>query len=65
MSLPKPVRTAPPQDTARVAPKDLPPSAPVAENRRARYDYHIEERYEAGICLMAGRSRPYAPARCN
>ena len=23
----------------------------IAENRRARYDYHIEERYEAGIVL--------------
>jgi SsrA-binding protein len=26
-------------------------SAPIAENRRARFDYHIEERYEAGIVL--------------
>jgi SsrA-binding protein len=24
----------------------------VAENRRARYDYHIEERYEAGVVLQ-------------
>ena len=23
----------------------------IAENRRARYDYHLEERYEAGIVL--------------
>ena len=23
----------------------------IAENRRARYDYHIEERFEAGIVL--------------
>ena len=23
----------------------------IAENRRARYDYHIEERYEAGMVL--------------
>ena len=23
----------------------------IAENRRARYDYHIEERYEAGVVL--------------
>ena len=23
----------------------------VAENRRARYDYHIEDKYEAGIAL--------------
>ncbi len=26
-------------------------SAPIAENRRARYDYHIEERHEAGVVL--------------
>ena len=24
---------------------------PIAENRRARFDYHIEERYEAGMLL--------------
>jgi SsrA-binding protein len=24
----------------------------IAENRRARHDYFIEERYEAGLCLM-------------
>jgi SsrA-binding protein len=27
-------------------------SAPIAENRRARFEYHIEERYEAGIVLQ-------------
>lgn len=26
-------------------------TAPIAENRRARFDYHIEERHEAGIVL--------------
>ena len=55
MSLPKvkipPVRTAPLKDAPKVAPKDLPPSGPIAENRRARYDYHIEERHEAGMVL--------------
>jgi SsrA-binding protein len=25
--------------------------APIAENRRARYDYHLEEFYEAGVVL--------------
>ena len=51
----KALRKVPPKDAvkdeAKVAPKDLKPSAPVAENRRARYDYHIEERYEAGMVL--------------
>ena len=46
-----PARTAAAPDVPRVAPKDLPASAPLAENRRARYDYHIEERYEAGMVL--------------
>jgi SsrA-binding protein len=27
------------------------PSAHIAENRRARFEYHIEERYEAGMVL--------------
>jgi SsrA-binding protein len=27
------------------------PSAFIAENRRARFEYHIEERFEAGIVL--------------
>jgi SsrA-binding protein len=26
--------------------------APIAENRRARHDYHIEERFEAGLVLQ-------------
>ena len=26
--------------------------SPIAENRRARFEYHIEERYEAGIVLQ-------------
>ena len=25
--------------------------APIAENRRARFDYHIEEQFEAGVVL--------------
>ncbi len=32
-------------------PKAVAPSSPVAENRRARYDYYIEEKFEAGIVL--------------
>jgi len=27
------------------------PSSAIAENRRARFDYHIEETYEAGVVL--------------
>lgn len=24
----------------------------IAQNRRARFDFHLEERFEAGLCLM-------------
>ena len=27
-------------------------SKPIAENKRARYEFAIEETYEAGICLL-------------
>ncbi len=30
----------------------VPLSKPIAENRRARYEYSIEETFEAGICLL-------------
>jgi len=34
-------------------PKDKPPaSRTVAQNRRARFEYHIEDTYEAGIALQ-------------
>jgi SsrA-binding protein len=51
MSLPNAQRTTARADQRKVEAKDLKPSGPIAENRRARYDYHIEERYEAGMVL--------------
>ena len=36
---------------ARPKPETFQKSKVVAENRRARYDYHIEDKYEAGIAL--------------
>lgn len=32
--------------------KPAPRPAPIAENRKARFEYFIEERYEAGLSLM-------------
>ena len=29
----------------------------IAENRRARYDYHIAEQFEAGLVLEGGQAR--------
>jgi SsrA-binding protein len=37
--------------TRKEAAKAAKPSGPIAENRRARFDYHIEERHEAGMVL--------------
>ena len=36
---------------ARPKPETFQKAKIVAENRRARYDYHIEDKYEAGIAL--------------
>ncbi len=36
---------------ARPKPEAFQKTKTVAENRRARYDYHIEDKYEAGIAL--------------
>ena len=36
---------------ARPKPEAFQKTKVVAENRRARYDYHIEDKYEAGIAL--------------
>lgn len=36
---------------ARPKPEAFQKAKVVAENRRARYDYHIEDKYEAGIAL--------------
>ena len=38
--------------TRKQAARDAKPSGPIAENRRARFDYHIEERHEAGMVLQ-------------
>ena len=37
----------------------------IAENRRARYDYHIEERYEAGIALLGWEVKSIRAGRAN
>src|SRR6201998_1709535 len=34
--------------------KDAEPGRLIAENRKARFDYFIEERYEAGLALQGG-----------
>lgn len=36
---------------ARPKPKTFDKQKTVAENRRARFDYHIEDKFEAGLAL--------------
>ena len=37
---------------AKPKPKEFDKQKVVAENRRARFDYHIEDKYEAGLALQ-------------
>lgn len=37
----------------------------LAENRKARYDYHIEERYEAGLALLGSEVKSIREGRAN
>ncbi len=48
MPAPKTASAQAPKTDAKSAPR----SAPLAENRRARYEYHIDEVFEAGLVLQ-------------
>jgi SsrA-binding protein len=37
----------------------------VAENRKARYDYHIEDKFEAGMVLRGTEVKSLRIGRCN
>ena len=37
----------------------------VAENRKARYDYHIEDKFEAGMVLKGTEVKSLRRGRCN
>ena len=45
------MNSAPTTTSSKTAPKAAPKTGPIAENRRARFEYHIEEQYEAGMVL--------------
>ncbi len=42
-----------------------PDTRPVALNRRARYDYEIEETFEAGLMLMGSEVKSLREGRAN
>ena len=48
-----------------MAPKPAAKGKPIAENRRARFDYAIEDTYEAGICLVGTEVKALREGRAN
>jgi len=48
-----------------VAKKPEPKGKSIAENRRARFDYAIEETFEAGICLVGTEVKALREGRAN
>lgn len=40
-------------------------NATVAENRRARFDYHLEEKFEAGIALVGTEVKSLRLGQCS
>ena len=40
-------------------------SKTIAQNRKARYDYHIEDEYEAGIILIGAEVKSLREGRCS
>jgi len=45
--------------------KPRPEDKSIAINRRARFDYHIEETYEAGLMLTGGEVKSLRDGRAN
>ncbi len=45
--------------------KPRPEDKSIAINRRARFDYHIEETYEAGVMLTGGEVKSLRDGRAN
>ena len=41
------------------------PNAPISVNRRARFDYEIEETFEAGLMLMGSEVKALREGRAN
>jgi SsrA-binding protein len=49
----------------RPRPEEFDKKKVVAENRRARFDYAIEDKYEAGIALTGTEVKSCASARAR
>jgi SsrA-binding protein len=48
-----------------MAPKKDPANRLIAENRRARFDYFLEDRYEAGLALTGSEVKSLRNGRAN
>lgn len=44
---------------------DKSPGRLIAENRRARFDYHLEERFEAGLALTGSEVKALRAGKAN
>lgn len=53
------------QSTARGKPSGSESLKTLCTNRKARYDYHIEETYEAGIALLGSEVKSIRQGRAN
>jgi len=40
-------------------------SATIAQNRRARHEYFIEDKFEAGLCLLGWEVKSLRADKCN
>lgn len=47
----RPIPTAPSEPVKRSTPEKAPVETLIAENRKARHDYHVDETLEAGVML--------------
>ena len=45
--------------------KDSPAGTTIAQNKRARHDYHFEERFEAGLALQGWELKAIRAGRAN
>ena len=45
--------------------KDKKPAATIAVNRRARHEYFIEDKYEAGLVLLGWEVKSLRAGKCN
>ena len=55
----------PDQPSQQVPQRHEPQGINVAENRKARFDYHIEDKFEAGMVLRGTEVKSLRLGRCN